>query len=283
MLKKILLAFAAISLLLGFTSASETGIKFAINTQVFDLIKKIDLSKKLSNITLIGAEGVSYTKNSFPSVNLKIANLSIAKFENPENVEIETDLTDKSILVHLKGIKINLQTSYQLRVMSALKDAGSNSSIEVFLDDFVLALQFSGGKINVKSLQFKLAKVDFSLNQFVLNLILKLFKGTLISKINQSVESMRVAMQMKMNEMIQTEKLIDLAGMGIGVNATVTDMLDMQVFDKNNFDKASSFVQIFVDLVQEILESEEGSKNNFYKLFLFLFFYFESYFFNKTN
>ena len=260
MLKKILLALVALSVFFSFTSASETGIKFAINTQVFDLIKKIDFSKKLSNTTLIGAEGLSYTKSSFPSVSLKVANLSIVKFENPANVEVETEMDDKSMLIHLKGININLQASYQLIVVSILKDAAKNSNIDIKLDEFVLALQFTGDRIIVKSLKFKIEKVDFSLNQIILNLILKMFKSTIISKINQSVELMRIAMERKMNQMIQTEKVIDLAGMGIGVNATFTDRPDMQLFDKKNFVKNSSFVQIFVDLVQEIIESEEGGK-----------------------
>lgn len=268
MLKKILLALVSISIFASFTSASETGIKFAINTKVFDLIKKIDFSKKLSNTTLIGTEGISYTKKSFPSVNLKVSNLTIAKFANPENVEIETDMADKSMLIHLKGIKFNLFVNYELKVVSILKDSGKKSSIEVDLDELVLALQFTGDKIIVKSLQYKLAKMDFSLNQFILNLIMKMFKNTIISKINQSVDLMRISMEQKLNEAIQTEKIFDLGGMGIAVNATVTERPDMQMFDKNNSEKANSFAQIFVDLVQEILEREEASK-----ISLSLFFY----------
>jgi len=261
MIKKLLLALAAISLFLGgFTSASETGIKFAINTQIFDLLKKADLSSKLSNITLIGAEGLNYAKTSFPSVQLKVANLSITKFENPENIEVESEILDKSMQVKLKGIKMQMKVSYDLKVISILKDGGSNRTIELEFDEFALALKFTGDRIKVKSFNFKLAKVDFSLNQFILNFVLKMFKNTIVAKINQSVEFMRVAMENKLNRITQNEMLIDLAGMGIGVNASVTEMPNIQLFDKNNLVKDAPIMQVLVDLVQENFQSQEASK-----------------------
>lgn len=283
MLKKILLALVAISLFFAFTSASETGIKFAINTQLLNLVKKIDYSKKFSNTTLIGTEGVSYVKNSFPSVSLKASNLTITKFENPDNVEVETNMADKSLKLHLKNIKVNLQVSYELRVVSLLKDSGKNTNIDIALDEFVFVIQFLDNKISIKDLKFKIAKIDFSLNQVILNFILKIFKNTIISKLNQSVDLMRVSMEQKLNQVMSSEKLIDLAGMGIGVNATITEKPNMELFDKNSFNKveknSNPLMQIFVDIVQEILEVEQGKKiiilaYLFYKNKKFLFYIF---------
>jgi len=266
MLKKILLALTAISLLFTIIATSETGIKFAINTQVFNLMKGINFSEKLANTTIIGSEGVTYEKDSFPSVALKVSDLIIVEIKNSESIQIDTNKEERSLQLHLKTITAKLNVNYELKVASILKDSGKKTNIDIVLDDCVLGLQFTGDKVLFKSLNFKIAKADFSLNQFILNFILKMFKSTIISKLNQSVDSLRITLEQQLNSMINTEKLIDLGGMGIGVNATLTEMPNMELYDNSRFvksQKGTPFVKVFVDLVQQILESEQGSNIRF--------------------
>ncbi len=265
MLKIVLLLSTLFSVLIAFTGASETGIKFTFDTKLLNLVKQIDFSKKFSNTTLIGSEGISFIRESFPSVTLKANNLILSKLENPESIEVETNMENRNLKLHLKNMKLSLQVTYDFKLISTFKDSGNNTNIDIVLDEFVLSIKFTESKISIDQLNFKFAKIDFSLNEVILNFILKIFRNTLISKLNKSNEFMRVSMEKKLNKLISTEKLIDLQGMGIGVNATFTEKPNMELKDKITFERieenSNPLMRIFVDLVQEILESEKGKIN----------------------
>lgn len=275
MLKKILLALVAISLVLSFAEASESGIKFALNTKILNMLKKIDYSKKLTNKTLIGQKGITYEKKSFPSVVLNVFNLTVSRFENPTDVAINADNNDKSIEIVLKNITAECKFAFSLKVASIIKDSGMNSLVNINLDELRFVLKFEANRVAVKTLNFKLSKVDVNLNKTILNFILKLFKSNIVSKINASVEQIRSAIESSINNFISSQSLIDLAGMGIGVNATFTDKPAMDLFNVNTKEKIAekfSFAKVFVDVIKDILSTEDnGKKNISLKLYFYCF------------
>jgi len=263
--KILILLVATLFTILPNTSCGESGIKLSFDTQLLNLLKKVDINSKVANMTLLGEEGITYEKKNFPSVYLKVLNLTINKIKNPEDISIDNDKQNKFLQIKFKNFDVELKASYDLKIASFLNDHGKNTLIKVELEHFLIGFQFTNEKILIKTFDFKIKHVDFTLNQWVLNLLKKLFMGMVIKKINQSVDSFKLALEEKLNTAINSKYIIDLGGMGIGINSTITENPDMEVYQiKNNarysftsntntntMDKVEKLFDIFSDLFEQ--------------------------------
>lgn len=284
--KHLLLIIAFIFLSFTFTQSSETGIKLSFDTQLLNILKKVDMNSKFSNMTLIGNEGYSFEKKSFPSVYMNIKNLTVNKLRNPEDIIIDNDKASKSLQITFKNFMVQLKATYDLKIASILKDQGKDSMINIELDNFLIGFQFTNERVLIKSFNFTIKSVDIKLNQWLLNLLKKLFMGMIIKKINKSVDSYKSEIEEKLNLAINAQNLIDLGGMGIGINSTITEIPNMDVYEiKNNPDyllrgdngnngnqqaKNAAIIasQLYDAFAESVMENDDGKGSFFYLFFL---------------
>lgn len=269
MLKTFILLTVTLLTIFPNISCGESGIKLSFDTQLLNILKKVDINSKISNMTLIGQEGLSYEKTSFPSVDFKVLNLTINKFKNPEDIVIDNDKANKFLQIKFQNFEVELKATYNLKIASLLKDQGKNSLIKVELEEFLIGFQFTNEKILIKTFDFKIKNINFQLNQWILNLLKKLFMGMIIKNINESVDSFKLGLEEKLNTAINSKYLIDLGGMGIGINSTITEIPNMEVFEiKNNTNFRNLQMQNlmqnaneFFEIVQDVLNEKEGKLN----------------------
>jgi hypothetical protein len=231
----IILALTLLTILPNILCA-ESGIKISFDSQLLNLLKKVDINSKVANMTLIDKEGLIYEKKNFPSVYMKIINLTIhnIKTPNPENTIIENDNANKILQIKLKNFEVELKASYDLKIATILNDQGKNSLIKIEIDQFMIGFQFTNDKILIKSFDFKIKKVNFEFNNWVLNLLKKLFMSEILKQVHKSVDTFKQGLEEKLNNSINNKFLIDLGGMGIGINSTITEHPNMEVFEINS-------------------------------------------------
>jgi hypothetical protein len=234
MLKTFILLLTTILIFLNnsFCQESQSGIKLSFDTQLLNLLKKIDINSKITNMTLINQEGITYEKKTFPSVYMKLLNLTVNNFKNPksEDIIINNDKQNKIVEIKIKNFEVELKATYDLKIASFLKDQGKNSLIKIEVNELLLAFQFTNERILITNFDFKLKNVEFKFNQFILNILKKIFKGLIIKQINKSVYTFKNELEESLNKMIYNKYLIDLGGMGIGINSTITESLNMDVY-----------------------------------------------------
>ena len=263
---KYYLILALITIAINSIVSSESGVKFSVNSNIFNLVTKIDLSAKLTNLTLIGESGISYEKSTFPSLTVKIANLTISKFDNPENIEVNQNPQEKTVEFIFKNVSLTLKTSYYFRALSMICDQGKESTIDVVLDRFIIGLDLHLEKISVKSFDMKISQVDFNMNKSIMNFILKIFKSMIVNRINQSVGLIKESIESGLNSFVTAEHLVDLASlgglpsMGIGLNYTITEKPKMDLKEKKGFKKNFMFVELFTELIKEAIHETQSKK-----------------------
>lgn len=260
---KTFLLIVSIFTILSISACGESGIKLSFDTQLLNMIKKVDLNSKFANMSLIGAEGIKYDKPSFPSVHLNVYKLFISKMKNPEDIIIDNDKDSKFLQVKFRNFDVELKTSYDVKVMTYLKDQGENSKISLEMEEFLIGFQFTKEKVIVKTFDFKIKHADVELNSWFYDIVKRLFMGLIIKNINNKANSFKTSLEEKLNNAINSQYLIDLGGMGIGINSTITEIPNMDVYDMKKkeyknilMENANEFFNVISDAFEEIKEEK---------------------------
>jgi hypothetical protein len=195
---------------------------------------------------------------------LKLHSLSINKFNNPNDVRLKNDKENKYLEISLTDFQIELKADYDLKVATLFKDHSPSSLIGVAFEEVFLGFKFTEEKILVEKFDMKLKEVKIVLNEWLLDLIKRVFMGKIIETINESVSQFKGELEEQINLAVHGKYLIDLGGMGIGVNATVTESPYLEVVDAQRKKAASSLSSLsyaFAEILTESFEAVEDQAN----------------------
>jgi hypothetical protein len=263
MIKTLSFCILLLSTLSGVYLANDTsGLKFGIDTNFFKVLEKIDLNKFAKNKTLIASPGISLKSSSFPSYDIQIRNLSITDIKNPKSVLVNSinsgsnDLnTNATLAIIMTNFEINLQTDYDIKMMSIFTDHAVASPIKIVLDSVNGEFFFNQGNVVFKKLDVKIGEIDFKFNSFWFKMVYAIAKSFVIKGINKEVSTLYGKISDALNQFISSQVLIDV-GMGIGINATNVDRPKLELIKKTEIRNSS------IDKFSELsFLSEEGEKN----------------------
>jgi hypothetical protein len=235
-------------ILLTFVLTSQnSGIKFGIDTDIFKVIERMNLNKFMQNKTLIPAEGVQVHSSSFPSYNIKIANLAFSNVNNPKSVVVNTrsdpNSETKYLEIKLISMQFDLTTDFDIEVISLFKDSGRKTQIKVVLDSIDGEIYFNSGNVHFTKFQVHIGDIDIKFNSFWYKTIYYIGKSLIIKGINSKVSSLHDVLEKALNQFITSEWLIDI-GMGIGFNATNVDRPQLDFFERNRINQSSKVEKI---------------------------------------
>lgn len=253
-------------ILLTFVVTSEySGIKFAIDTDIFKVIERMNLNKFAQNKTLIAADGVQIDSSSFPSYHMKIANLLINNVNNPKNVVVNTRSDSgsdtKFLEIKITSMQIDLITDFDIEVISIFNDSGRKTPIKVVLDSIDGEFYFNNGNVHFTKLQVQIGDIDIKFNSFWYKTIYYIGKSLIIKGINNKVSSLHDALEKALNQFISSQFLIDV-GMGIGFNATNVDRPELQLFERTTSYESSKLEKVEVASLN-FLENSESVSSGF--------------------
>ena len=235
------------SILLTFAVSLNSGIKFGLDTEIFKLVKKMNLNKFAQNKTLIPAEGYEYSSSDFPSYSIKVANLKITNVGNPASQVVKTRVDPysdtKFLEISLGRMEIDLSTDFDIKVVSYFSDHGRNTPIKVVLDRIDGEFYFNNGNVHFTKFQVRIGEIDIKFNSYWSKTIYYLGSKLIVTSINFVASSLHDALEKSLNEFITSQFLIDV-GLGIGINATNIDRPQLEIFEKTRMDTRSSVEKI---------------------------------------
>lgn len=241
------------SILLTFAVTLNSGIKFGLDTEIFKLVKKMNLNKFAQNKTLVNSDGYVYSSPDFPSYKIRVANLNITNVGNPASEVVRTRVDPNSdtkfLEISLERMQIDLTTDFDIEVISYFKDQGRNTPIRVFLDRIDGEIYFNNGNVHFTKFQVQIGQIDIKFNSFWFKTIYYLGSKLIISSINTAVSNLHDNLEKSLNEFITSQWLIDV-GLGIGINATNVDRPQLEIFEKSRMDTRSSVEKVHLNFLE---------------------------------
>jgi hypothetical protein len=209
-------------------SATNSGVKIGLDTNLLKILSRVDLNKHFQNKTLISNE--TYQKTSFPSCDVHVGEIKVTNLENPQ-VNIKTDKVTKSLQISLENFHIDLISTMNFKIISILSENLVNSPIKIGIEKIESIFTFVSGEVKVSKFSFVIRDLQVDFSSFVFKTIMKFFKGPLLSLLNSELSKIQEEISSTLNTFFSKENIINV-GMGIGMNVTTTDKPDLVFVEK---------------------------------------------------
>lgn len=207
--------------LINIIAASNSGLKFAINTEAFKLLKKIDYNIFFRNKILVPKEGFNYEKKRFPSVKLHVDNMIIKKIKKPSKIDVNTrSNSDHNYLsVFFNDIIIDITLDFNLRVMSIIKTRKTQVPLTVYIRCIRGEIYFDNGDVHFTQLKTDFGKIDIDFKSKFLNFVYSIFKNQVKSSLSSVIEKSTKDIEKVLSGIIKSDFSVD-SGWGFGFNVT---------------------------------------------------------------
>ena len=209
-------------------SCQYSGLKFALDTELFKLLKSFPINTFAQNKTLTPKEGLNYDSAGLLSYHLHIDNLILLSIQNPSKVDVTGDKT--TLQVHIENVQATFQTNYDIKIIEFIHDSGVNKTIKVTLNRIDGDFFFQNGQITFKKFEIEIGEIDINFSSAFFNVIYTIFKGLIVNKINKSVGSIHEVVQNALNQFISSPLVLD-SGYGLKLNLTNVDHPELYSFD----------------------------------------------------
>jgi hypothetical protein len=232
-IKQLLILALTLTSLVNFSLCRDnSGLKFAIDTKLLRLIQTVNLNSFAQNRSLVSEAGLKIESTSFPSYKVNVRNLTLTNVKNPEKVDLFTRQEGQSYFLNvvLEKFEVDLETSFDVTVLSVFSDKLERSPIKVVLDKIDSEFYFSNGDVKFSKLDVTIGKIDIKFNSVFYKLIYSLADSLIIKGINKAASNIHHLLEKAVNKFVSEELLFDV-GMGIGINATNVDRPELEVFN----------------------------------------------------
>lgn len=210
-------------------SAFHSGVKVGLDTNLLNILGRVDLNKHLQNKTVIS--NLTLEKSSFPAYKVNIGELTFTNVAKPEKVSISHDKASNSLSVLFEGLLFELRTSFHIKVVSLFSDQLVNSAVKISVDKVDASLGFNNNNVKINKFVVSVKDIEMQFNSIFFRTIYKFFKGLMINMINSEVARVHGEIERSINSLLSEESIINI-GMGIGFNVTNTDKPEIVFVDK---------------------------------------------------
>jgi len=198
----------------------NSGLKFALDTEIFQILKTLPVEQYLKNKTLTPAEGIDFSKGGLLSYHIHIDKLSCTKVINPTNISIKSNLNSLGIL--LQHIELTFVTNYDISILGILKDKPEQIPVTIILDSIDSNFTFSSGNILFSKLTAQIGSIDIKFSSTFWNILYTIFHGLIVDAVNRNIDFFHTLAQDGINKFISEQFVLD-SGFGLKLNLTNID------------------------------------------------------------
>ena len=207
--------------LISFSLCQNSGIKFAITSEIFKILTKFDLNNFLQNKTIIDYAEAS-GKYLF-NYDVTCENLTITNIIAPSNVTIFHDKNAEDlpqVKVDLYNIELAIKIDYLYVKYGLIKETMNNPVGSVVISSLDFIFYFTkDGELVISDFIVEIESLEIDVRKDFLNWLIGLFKGLIKDQITNKLESLGDTISEEANNWINNEFTYDL-GYGIGLNLT---------------------------------------------------------------
>ena len=234
-------------LLLSFTTCEYSGVKAAIDSNVFKVLTKIDFNSLFKDKVLI--DQAQITGTYIFSYSVDIENFTLTNLTAPEEVKIETGTNDLGlpfVKVNLYSVTADILIDYLYIKYGLVHDTSRGVTGDIVFSSATLQYYFNNeGKIVIDNFLVEISSLTIDIKQDFLNWLINVFKSYIKNKVQEKLDTMGDTIEEKFNTWVGSEFLYDL-GYGIGLNLTFLEKPHMTLVDK---DQINQYLKLVTDLI----------------------------------
>ena len=218
---------------LSYITCEYSGIKAAIDSTFFKLLKKFDLNSLLSNKTLIShAEIIGEYLYHY---NIDIENFSLPYVYSPEDVKVETgSLGEKSFVkVIAYQIEAKFLVDYLFLKYGVVTDRFYGANGHIIFSSISGNFYFTNdGKLEIEDFEVGIEKLELDMRKTLSNFLLKVFRDLIRDKVAIKFKAMGETISEILNNKLINKPFIYELGLGIGLNLTNIEKPKLNLVNK---------------------------------------------------
>ena len=243
--------------LISFTLCDFSGLKIGITSEIFKILKKIDIASLLKDLTIIDHAETS-GKYLF-NYDVICDNVTITKIVSPSDIIITHDKTSDglpTVKVLLSNLELAIQIDYLYVKYGLIKETSEHPTGDVVLSYLEFTFYFTQqGELVFTEFDVEIESLDIDVRKDFLNWLIDLFGGLIKSKVTEKLETLGDTISEEANKMINNEFIYDV-GNGIGLNLTfLTKPILNQVL------KSEIYNDALVKLIKGYLFKDQSVQN----------------------
>lgn len=243
-------------LVLSFVSCEYSGIKAAIDANIFKALTKFDLNSLLKDTILIDYAEASGTE--LFNYDVVCENLTLTNLESPDEVKIETSTTAEGlpqVKLSIYHIHADILIDYLYVKYGLIKETFNGPTGDVVVSSIVGTFHFTEeGQLVISEFEAEIDSITIDVRKDFLNWLIKLFKGLIKSQVEKQLKKLGDTIAEALNNWVSNEFLFDL-GYGIGFNLTNVEKPKLTLVDK---EAVNAFLQKVADYLY-------GENNNVFE------------------
>ena len=221
-----------------------SGIKIALDYSNLNLLKNLNYTNLLLNKSFL-PHALNLGNGGILGYQINLGNITVNQLNPPQIADVQprdVDSTTPSIKISLKNIYVKLLCDYSVSI-SAFKDNGKQSAVEINITQFSLDLTFNktSNYIKVNQILLELNNLEINFNGRILKALYWLIKYKVISFINTNVQSLSSNLENLLNNLSNSPILFNIDGLKIvGLNLTITEKPNL-IFSQTSTKTKNSF------------------------------------------
>ena len=227
--------------LITITSNIYSGVKIAIDTNIFKGLKYVDLNYYLSNKILI--EHIEEFGQYLFKYDLTVDNLTITNITSPTEVIVNQLNTSENlplVQIEIQNILLDIQMKFNVK-FGIFSESAEHLKIHTNITSINGEFYFlPNGEVEISKFNVKLTDVQIDMESQWLNFLIGLFTNFITNKAEKYIESKNKNISETINNWVNNEFLYDL-GFGIGFNLTNIDRPKLNRYSKVNIIKSNLY------------------------------------------
>ena len=179
-------------LLLSFTTCEYSGVKAAIDSNVFKVLTKIDFNSLFKDKVLI--DQAQITGTYIFSYSVDIENFTLTNLTAPEEVKIETGTNDLGlpfVKVNLYSVTADILIDYLYIKYGLVHDTSRGVTGDIVFSSATLQYYFNNeGKIVIDNFLVEISSLTIDIKQDFLNWLINVFKSYIKNKVQEKLDTM---------------------------------------------------------------------------------------------
>ena len=220
-------------LLITFISCEYSGLKAAIDSNIFKVLTKIDFNSLLKDKVLLDHEEIS--GQYLFKYEVVVENFSLTNLTAPSEVKIETGTNDLGlpfVKLSLYSITADVLIDYLYIKYGLVHDTSRGVTGDIVFSSISGSFYFTEeGKIVISDFDAEIESLTIDIKQDFLNWLIKVFKSLLKSQVQKKLNTLGDTLETTLNNWVSSEFLYDL-GYGIGFNLTNIEKPHMTLVQK---------------------------------------------------
>ena len=234
-------------LLISFISCEYSGVKAAIDSNIFKVLTKIDFNSLFKDKVLI--DHVETSGQYLFKYEVVVDNFSLTNLTAPQEVKIETGTNDLGLPVvklSIYSVTADILIDYLYIKYGLVHDTSRGVTGDIVFSSISGSYYFGNdGKVVISDFDVEIESLTIDIKQDFLNWLIKVFKSLIKSQVQKKLNTLGDTLESTLNNWVDNEFLYDL-GYGIGFNLTNIEKPHMTLVDKQN---VNSFLKLFASIL----------------------------------